>query len=151
MVRSNVLISRLKKGPGVYLSGGRVPPSLCTEAVSCAVYLINRLPVPGRHGEYSILSVVQCTRLRVFPESPSCFWMCRVCHITRNTTRWQIGHRQLLQAYMLDMAWIIRNITYTILHWGIYLCLSKSSSMSPFSHWQISVKLLILMNLPLPD
>ena len=33
------------------LIGGRVPPSLWTEAVSCAVYLINRLPVPGRHGD----------------------------------------------------------------------------------------------------
>ena len=33
------------------LIGGRVPPSLWTEAVNCAVYLISRLPVPGRHGD----------------------------------------------------------------------------------------------------
>ena len=32
------------------LIGGRVPPSLWTEAVTCAVYLINRLPVPSRKG-----------------------------------------------------------------------------------------------------
>ena len=33
------------------LIGGRVLPSLWTEAVSCAVYLINRMPVPGRDGD----------------------------------------------------------------------------------------------------
>ena len=32
------------------LIGGRVPPSLWTDAITCAVYLINRLPVPSRKG-----------------------------------------------------------------------------------------------------
>ena len=51
------------------LFGGRVPPSLWTEAVSCVVYLINRLPVSTRLAwEYPLLSLVQ------YPPSPSSPW-----------------------------------------------------------------------------
>ena len=49
------------------LFGGRVPTTLWTEAVSCAVYLINRLPVSTRSAwEYPLLSLVQCTPISEF-------------------------------------------------------------------------------------
>ena len=149
MVRSNVLIARLKKGPDVYLLEGEFHP-LSGQRLLAVLFIS--------------LTDCQCqVCMGIFPiasgsihPSPSFSWITfvfldvqRVPHYQKHyeMANW---HRQLLQAYMLDMAWIIRNITYTILHWGIYLCLSKSSSMSPFSHWQTSVKPLILMNLPLP-
>ena len=53
------------------LIGGRVPPSLWTEAVSCAVYLINRLPISKRSIPYCLWNNVSSTditlkHLRIF-------------------------------------------------------------------------------------
>lgn len=36
------------------LIGGRVPPSLWTEAVSCSVYLLNRTPVVSRNSNIPV-------------------------------------------------------------------------------------------------
>ena len=56
------------------LFGGRVPTTLWTEAVSCAVYLINRLPVSTRSAwEYPLLSLVQCTPSPSSPWTTSAF------------------------------------------------------------------------------
>ena len=83
------------------LIGGRVPPSLWTEAVNCAVYLISRLPVPGRHGDIpyclwsnSPVSEFSLNHLRIF----GC---AAYCHITRNATRWQIGTDSYCRGYRI--------------------------------------------------
>ena len=101
---------------------GRVPPSLWTEAVSCAVYLINILPVPGRHGD-----IPYCLWLNT-PPSPSSPWTTfvvldvpRMPHYQKHceTANW---HRQLLQAHMSGVTWTIRVIAYISSTIGEVIC-----------------------------
>ena len=84
------------------LVGGRIPPSPWTEAVSCAVYLINRLLVPGRHGD-----ILHCLWFNApvseFSLDHLCaFWMCCVCYTTRSATRQLIG----TDSYCRRTCWI---------------------------------------------
>ena len=73
------------------LIGEKVPPSLWTEAVSCAVYLINRLLVPGRHGDIPYCLWFNTPVFEFSLDHLRVFWMCGVCHVTRSATRQLIG------------------------------------------------------------